>query len=111
VVAPLADVAGTQPAVGALDRARRFGVAPIRLDQVGASHQNLAGPLAVTFGVSRELDLPAAWHAADVPGARIGTALSALVPQAAPIITPRAAPARRAPPPRSPPSICQTVMI
>ena len=37
-VSPLADIAGAKPAIGTLDLARRFFVAPIAFEQVRAAH-------------------------------------------------------------------------
>src|ERR1700675_773617 len=60
-VAPLAHIAGLEPAVGH-DRARRGRVLPVALEQIVAAHQYLA--------VVGKLDAPAVDDGADVAGPR-----------------------------------------
>ncbi len=67
-VAPFADIAGVQPAVGVFDLARRFLVAPITFEQVGAAHQH--------FAVLSQQNFEALDRRADIARAREGAALA-----------------------------------
>ena len=67
-VAPFADIAGTQPAIGAFDLARRLIIVPIALEQIGAADQH--------FAILGQPDLDAFDRRADIAGAREGAALA-----------------------------------